>query len=63
MSMEQSIESQSIIKSPSTIGSIFICMGFLFFYIAIKCMVIPLEAIYPFPEATKVGSISFSARF
>lgn len=42
MSMEQSIESQSIIKSPSTIGSIFICMGFLFFYIAVKYMIIPM---------------------
>jgi len=40
--MEQSIESQSFIKRPSTIGSIFICMGFLFFYIAIKFVVIPL---------------------
>ena len=40
--MEQTIESQPFIKRPSTIGSIFICMGFLFFYISIKYMVIPL---------------------
>jgi len=40
--MEQTTESQPFIKKQSTIGSIFICMGFLFFYIAIKYMIIPM---------------------
>jgi hypothetical protein len=29
-------------KKQSTIGSIFICVGFLFFYVAIKYMIIPM---------------------
>ena len=40
--MEQTTESQTFIKKQSTIGSIFICMGFLFFYVAIKYMIIPM---------------------
>jgi hypothetical protein len=40
--MEQTTESQPFIKRQSMIGSIFICMGFLFFYIAIKYMMIPM---------------------
>jgi hypothetical protein len=40
--MQQTLENQSFMKKGSTIGSIFICMGFLFFYIAIKYMIIPM---------------------
>jgi hypothetical protein len=40
--MEQTTESQPFIKRQSTIGSIFIIMSFLFLYIAIKYMMIPM---------------------
>jgi len=40
--MERTTESHSFLKKQSKIGSIFICMGFLFFYIAVKYMIIPM---------------------
>ena len=40
--MQQITESQPFMKKGSTIGSIFICMSFLFLYIAMKYMIIPM---------------------
>jgi hypothetical protein len=40
--MQQTLENQSFMKKGSTIGSIFIFMSFLFFYLAIKFMMIPM---------------------
>ena len=40
--MEQTTGGQPLMNKQSTIGSIFIFMGFLFFYIALKYMIIPM---------------------